>query len=314
MNNQFDTPILFLIFNRPEITKEVFNQIRLIKPKKLFIAADGPRKNNPYDADKCKETREIIQQVNWDCEIKTLFRDENLGCGVAVSSGITWFFEHVENGIILEDDCFPSLSFFKFCEELLLKFKDSNEIMLIGGNNFQNGIKRGPGSYYFSRLPHIWGWATWRRAWQYNRFNINDLGDSSQALLEGIFSEKRVINNYNRVFQRIKANKIDTWDYQWVFSIWIRNGIAITPNLNLVSNLGFRNSSTHDFLKDSFREIQIVNEMKFPLVHPPLLIDKQADIYTFDNILDINITRMIRIIKENNFLTVLIYTIKRLFK
>src|SRR3990170_3491351 len=148
MQSPFSTPVLFLIFNRPDTTQVVFDQLKKVKPKYLFVAGDGPRESVPGEHDKCEETRKIINQVDWDCEVKTLFRDKNLGCGLAVSSAITWFFSQVPEGIILEDDCYPDLSFFRYCEELLLKYRDVDEVKLIGGNNFQNGITRGSGSYY----------------------------------------------------------------------------------------------------------------------------------------------------------------------
>ena len=150
----FNTPILFLIFNRPDLTKQVFDKIREIKPLHLFIAADGPRGDKYEDQELCRKTKEIVSLIDWECEIKTLFRDENLGCGRAVSEAISWFFEHVEEGIILEDDCLPSSTFFNYCEILLEKYRWDNNIMHIGGTNFQNGIKRGNADYYFSKIPH----------------------------------------------------------------------------------------------------------------------------------------------------------------
>src|SRR5450759_4497034 len=126
MESKFETPVLFLIFNRSDTTQQVFNQIRQIKPKYLFVAADGPRLDRPVEIEKCLETKSIIQQIDWDCELKSLFSETNLGCRVGVSSAITWFFENVEQGIILEDDCLPDLSFFPYCENLLNKYKDDN--------------------------------------------------------------------------------------------------------------------------------------------------------------------------------------------
>jgi hypothetical protein len=161
-----NTPVLFLIFNRPNTTEQVFEAIAKAKPRCLFVAADGPRTDKEGEAEKCQAVRDIIKRVDWDCEVKTLFREQNLGCKEAVSSAITWFFEQVEEGIILEDDCLPSDSFFSFCAELLEKYRDDKRIMMISGDNFQDGIQRGDASYYFSSVPWIWGWATWRRAWR----------------------------------------------------------------------------------------------------------------------------------------------------
>ena len=160
--NMFNTPILFLIFNRPEVTFAVFEQIQKIQPKYLFIAADGPR--NYKENELCKATRDVVQKIDWDCELKTLFRNENLGCAKNVSSAIKWFFDHVEKGIILEDDCYPDLSFFSFCEELLNYYDNNDRIMAISGFNAQLGIKRTKHSYFFAEIPLVWGWATWRKA------------------------------------------------------------------------------------------------------------------------------------------------------
>ena len=171
--SSFITPVLFIIFNRVETTKRVFEAIRNVRPLKLYVAADGPRPGNDADKVNCDEVRKIIDDVDWPCEIKTLFQDQNLNCGRAPSTAITWFFEHEEEGIILEDDCLPSTSFFRFCHELLAYYRHDNRVMHIGGNNFLEGWQKDPDySYYFSRSGHIWGWATWRRAWQTFDFDM----------------------------------------------------------------------------------------------------------------------------------------------
>ena len=190
----FQTPILFLIFNRPDTTKLVFESIKRIKPAKLYIAADGARKHKVGEDLLCKETRSIIDLIDWECEIKTLLRTENLGCKIAVSSAIDWFFENEEQGIILEDDCLPNESFFNFCEQLLNQFKENKEIMHISGNNFQDGITRGDGSFYFSKYNHIWGWATWKRAWKlYNvKLEIEDKKEI-EIFIEKNFETKKIL-------------------------------------------------------------------------------------------------------------------------
>ena len=158
---EFNVPILLIVFNRLNTTQKVFEKIKEVKPKKFFIAADGPRKNKEGEKEKTGEVRKfILENIDWDCEVKTLFRDENLGCGKSVSGAITWFFENVEEGIIFEDDTVPDKSLFNFCEAMLNKYRLENEIKIIGGVNFQDGIKRGDASYYFTRICHIWGWAT----------------------------------------------------------------------------------------------------------------------------------------------------------
>ena len=183
----FQTPILFLIFNRPDTTKRVFESIRSIKPAKLYIAADGDRKDKVGEDLLCKDTRSIIDLIDWECEIKTLFRPENLGCKIAVSSAIDWFFENEEQGIILEDDCLPNESFYIYCETLLNYYAFNERIMHISGNNFQDGMMRGNGSYYFSNYNHIWGWASWKRAWK--AYNV-DLSFLTETLIEKQFDTK----------------------------------------------------------------------------------------------------------------------------
>lgn len=239
MPEYLNTPILFLIFNRPEYTKEVFNQIRQVKPTKFFVAADGPRKDRLGEIERCQKSRDIINQVDWKCEIFTLFREENLGCKIAVASAIDWFFSHVEEGIILEDDCVPDPSFFPFCQKLLEKYRENDRIMMITGTNYlflKHDIKE---TYFFSKYYVIWGWATWRRAWQLydiTMANWPKYRDSSQ--LNRIYLDNRLISWYNTMFQLAYENKIDTWDIQWWYSCIFNNGLCIVPKFNLISNIG----------------------------------------------------------------------------
>lgn len=240
------TPVLFLLFNRPEQTFRVFEEIRKAQPEKLFIAADGPREDKEGEAGNCEQARSIVNKIDWKCEVKTLFRDKNLGCRDAVSSAITWFFDNVEEGIILEDDCLPNQSFFKFCEELLERYRDNKTIMHIGGVNLQNGKKRGRASYYFSAYPHIWGWATWRRSWQL--YNINFYNDKSKAIIKNVnnvFHDIEQANFWNTLYSKTISHEIDTWDFQWQYTVWRHRGLAILPQSNLVSNIGFGENATH---------------------------------------------------------------------
>lgn len=311
MPSNFETPILFLIFNRPDTTQEVFNQIKLIKPKYLFVAADGARENKKGEIEKCVETRDIIKQIDWDCEVKTLFREVNLGCGLAVSSAITWFFKQVEYGIILEDDCMPCESFFLYCEELLIKYKDDSQVMMVGGTNFQNGNKIGDESYYFSRYPEVWGWASWSRAWKYYDYDLNELEDFSKKQLKNIFNDNHEREYWRNILTKVKKGEINTWDYQWYYSIWNNNGITITSNSNLVINLGFRNSSTHDFLRDSYRENDSYSKIALPLSHPPKIINEKADRNTYKNVYGRSLKRIFRIYRENTLNELFKYIKKR---
>lgn len=273
-----NTPILFLIFNRPDTTKLVFNKIREIKPRKLFIAADGPRKNIANEFELCQKTRSIIN-IDWDCEVNKLYRDENLGCGKAVKSAIDWFFNNVNQGIILEDDCLPNNSFFIFCEKLLEKYKNNKEIMIIGGNNFQQQ-KWGDSSYYFSAFSHIWGWATWKRVWDNYKFDVKELDiDNIEKVLQYYFNNKKTISYFKSIYKKMSSDKpIDTWDYQLTFSIWKNQGLSIIPNVNLVKNIGFDSRATHTRKK---RKKYIIKTEKFPqIVHPSTVtITTNPDLY-----------------------------------
>jgi hypothetical protein len=239
------TAVLFILFNRPDTTQLVFDEIRKAKPAKLFIAADGPRPNREDDAQKCEEARKIVEQIDWPCEVKTLFRPENLGCKMAVSSAIDWFFEHVEEGIILEDDCLPSPSFFYFCENMLDYHRHEQSVMHVSGvNPLNTGF--GEGSYYFTRIPHIWGWATWRRAWKRYDVHMSSYPDFvNQNRISDIFTEKEYQQYWLKIFQMAFEGQIDTWDYQWVYTLFNHHGLSIIPSQNLISNIGFDGNATH---------------------------------------------------------------------
>lgn len=272
-------PVLFLIFNRPDKTQIVFDRIRTAKPARLFIAADGPRENKPGETELCNQTRRIVLDgINWPCEIRTLFRDKNMGCDPAVSSAITWFFEQVEEGIILEDDCLPDLSFFPFCNELLEKYKGNEHVMMISGDNFQP-TRRGESSYYFSRYPHTWGWATWRRAW---RKYDPTMGNWPNLRRNGAFEKFLPPEIYQRVkktFDGAFSNKERTpWDVLWFFSCWGNSGLCALPNVNLVSNID--SGGTHMKVYDPFILLP-TESILFPLKHPvETSPDNEADRYT----------------------------------
>jgi len=253
MSNEFTPPaplqtaVLFLVFNRPDTTAQVFEAIRKARPPRLYVAADGPRANRDGEAERVARVREIVTAVDWPCEVKTLFREENLGCKYAVSGGITWFFEHEEQGIILEDDCLPSQSFFWFCERMLLIYADNNSIMHIGGYKPKH-IPEDGFSISFTRATHVWGWATWASQW--NRFYKADLeiSDNELNLLEEYeyFLDKRATKDRVEVLKNLFSKSIDTWDYQWNFWVRINSGLSIRPSVNLVKNIGHgHESATH---------------------------------------------------------------------
>lgn len=303
MHRELTVPILFMIFNRPDTTKGVFEAIRKAKPPKLFVAADGPRPNKPGEWEKCQKVREIATAVDWDCEVKTLFRDTNLGCKVGVSRAIDWFFQHVEEGIILEDDCLPTQSFFWFCQELLEKYRYDERVMMISGDNFQFGRKRTDYSYYFSRFTHIWGWASWRRAWKHFDVNMKlwpEIRDG--GWLNDWLGDKKSVEYWTQIFEKVYKGKIDTWDYQWTFSCWVQNGLSVLPNVNLVSNIGLGIESTHTHKHSPLANMPVL-PMGFPLKHPPfLLCDSKADSIVFKNICSSSfirrvINRLVRIVR-----------------
>jgi len=235
-----NTPVLFLIYNRPEYTEKVYESIRKVRPSKLFVHADGPKRDKQEDVELCERTREIVNNVDWDCEVKTLFRDENLGCKLSVSSGITWFFKNVDEGIILEDDCLPNKSFFLYCEKLLNRYRNHENIMMISGSNPATLIDI-DADYFFSHFYHIWGWATWKRAWEKFDIKISDW----LKFRNNDFLEKRFPNNANnrtfvkQMFDQIYGKKSSVWGVQWTYTCLVNNGYAILPKNNLISNIGF---------------------------------------------------------------------------
>lgn len=277
-DNPFFTPILLIIYNRPDHTRKVMEAIRRLEPRFLYITADGPNKNKPGDDEKCKLTREIALEVEWRSEVKKRFLETNLGCGKGVSSGITWFFEQVEEGIILEDDCIPEDSFFPYCAFLLNHFRNDTNIMHVGGRNNLTEERDIKESVYFSAYNHIWGWATWRRAWNLYDFNMSDLGCVTQTRrLNYYFKNKHIREYWKQELVELKNNPVDTWDYQWLYTIWKNKGLSVLPSGNLVQNIGFGEGATHTTI-DFSSEMASYTDLKFPLVLPRnKRIDYRAD-------------------------------------
>jgi hypothetical protein len=289
-------PVLFLIFSRPSTTELVFEEIRKAKPTKLFIAADGPRKNKPGEKEKCDAARAIISKVDWDCEVKTLFRDENLGCGPAISGGITWFFDHVEEGIILEDDTKPSPDFFRFCAEMLEYYRNDDRVMEISGSSLENKLTLNyKYSYFFSDWDHIWGWATWKRAWKYY--------DYSMTRYPEIMEKRLLINNYTSIYEQFfmehlmhrayyESDKVTWWDIQWGFARKINSGLVVVPTKNMVINLGFGGDATNTTDGSKFAKMKI-EKMEFPIKHPQFVIrDKMIDDEIFRQYLTTPLSRL----------------------
>lgn len=237
-----NTAVLFIVFNRPNVTLQVFEAIRQARPPRLYVAADGSRADRPEEDDMVSKVRAIAIDVDWPCEVKTLFNDKNLGCKHACSNAVTWFFEQEEQGIILEDDCLPSQSFFWFCENLLTRYKKNYDIWHISGATVHKNTNLHE-SYHFSAYPGMWGWATWANRWC--PFDVT-LESFSEDPIKKIDSKYIISKQYwSNIFYKTKLGKIDTWDYQWIFKIWANQGICITPNLNMISNIGFGEDATH---------------------------------------------------------------------
>jgi hypothetical protein len=290
------TPVVFLIFNRPDTTQKVFESIRNAKPPQLLVVADGHRQQKPGEAALCSATREVIEGVDWECEVLKNYSDINLGCAKRVASGLDWVFNTVEKAIILEDDCVPHPSFFPFCEELLDRYEDDERIMSITGTNFQFGRKRSEYSYYYSDFHYCWGWATWQRAWQYFDFDMKLWPQLQEgSFLKDKLSHRRAVKYWNDIFQRTSEGKINSWFYRWLFACWSQSGLTVMPEVNLVSNIGFSDvtaTNTKTAPENSLYANMSVEEMKFPLLYPPFMTPNiEADRLTQETRINPNLLR-----------------------
>ena len=275
------TPVAFIIFNRPDTTEKVFAEIARARPPKLLVIADGPRATRAGEAERCAATRAIIGRVDWPCKVVTNYSDVNLGCKNRVASGIDWVFEQVPEAIILEDDCLPHPTFFRFCEELLDRYRDDERISQIGGTNFQFGRNSAQASYYFSRYNHIWGWASWRRAWRnYDRNAAIWPKMRDERRLRTVVPKAGEQRFWSGVFEAVYRGRIDTWDFQWVLASWAQGMVSVIPEVNLVSNIGFGNNATHTH-GASIYAAMAVSPVAFPLRHPQIVLpDFEADART----------------------------------
>ncbi len=240
---KFDTPILLIAWRRPEHLKQVIDAVRKVSPKNVFVAVDGPREGDGFAEERklIEQTKIVIDnEIDWNCELKTLYQERNLGCKIGVSSAITWFFDHVEDGIILEDDCVPNVDFLRFASEMLVKYKDETKVMHIGGVNYLDLVR--PNEYYLSQYGHIWGWATWKKSWQKYQANITQ-AELKIAVLNIPFGEQR--EYWYNIFKGQIELIVDTWDYNWQYTIFLNNGCCIYPLNTMVENIGFDELATH---------------------------------------------------------------------
>lgn len=249
----------------------MFEAIRHARPPRLYVAADGPRASRPDEAARCEEVRRIASAVDWPCELHTLYRERNLGCKQGVSQGISWFFEHESEGIILEDDVLPVDSFFPYCEALLARYRDEPRVMAVSGCNLVGHRHASPTSYFFSRQNHVWGWASWRRAWRHYDARMRSWPQwSSNGGLMREFDGNACLADYWRaLFERMHRGEIDTWDYQWTFACWSNGGLTVLPAHNLTHNLGFDADATHTAKEPRHVRLNPAREIALPLSHPP---------------------------------------------
>lgn len=258
----FKTPILFAFFIREDTTIRVFEKITEIKPSKLYLSSDGAR--NTKEQIKIEKLRKkVLSMINWPCEVKIKFNDSNLGCGIAISSSLKWFFENENQGIILEDDCLPNTSFFSFCEDMLNKHKNNKTIWHISGANLFPSPDK-DFTYEYSVYPGIWGWATWADRWKYYDFNLTELKIANYKY----FSKKTIsIRYFRKIFSLLNKKKIDTWDFQWIFTIWKNDALAIIPKYNLVSNIGFGEKSSNTHYENDLRA-NLKTKETYTIKHP----------------------------------------------
>jgi hypothetical protein len=282
------TPVALIIFNRPDLTEQVFAAIARARPPKLLLIADGPRADRPDDGEKCAATRAVVERIDWDCDVLRNYSEVNLGCGRREASGMIWIFEQVEEAIVLEDDTLPDPSFFPFCEALLEKYRDDERVMHISGDNWLPDRKALPCSYTFSRYCLSWGWAGWRRAFRLYDPEIKlwpTVRDT--PWLADLLGDPRAVEHWQKIFDLTHAgmDNVDTWDYQWLFSIWLHHGLSILPDRNLISNLGFNREDAAHLTggADDRRNKAGTEEMLFPLTHPAGMVrDVEGDQLMFD--------------------------------
>ena len=274
-------PLLVIAFNRPDLLRVLLDRLRLVQPSRVFVAIDGARPTRDGEAQRVQECRDLVASIDWPCEISTQFQDRNLGCGLGVSTAISWFFTHVERGIILEDDIIPDPTFFPFCSELLERYEHDLRVFAISGCNFvpQDALDRPEQSYRFSQVPHIWGWATWRRSWIQHQLDI--AGWRSRLPIRTLWS--RVGHSipatayWTATFELLARKQVDTWDGQFVLASMVSQQLTATANTNLIENIGFGETATHT-VED--RHELTAGSMLLPTAPVPVVVDRKADEWT----------------------------------
>jgi hypothetical protein len=298
MSSLLRPPVLFAVFNRPDTTRRVFEAIRSARPRRLYVAADGPRTVD--EAARCDEVRRIATAVDWDCELKTMFRDRNLGCGKAISGALDWFFGEEREGIVLEDDCLPDPSFFRFCEELLDRYRDEPAVMAITGDCYYGAHSRPRQSYFFSRMVDTWGWASWSRAWRLNDRAMSRWPQlrASDWLLEVGDGRRDFKRYWTQMFDSVHSGRLNVWAYQWAYSCWLAGGVSILPSRNLVRHLGYGDQATHAAYGGWLERLPL-EAIDFPLAHPPTMErDLVADRWMFANLFPLRTEQYRRILRR----------------
>ncbi|NES85011.1 MAG: glycosyltransferase family 2 protein [Moorea sp. SIO2B7] len=296
------TPVAFIIFKRPDTTERVFEVIRQAKPPKLLVIADGPRADRPGEAEKCAAARAIIERVDWDCEVLENYSDVNMGCCQRVSSGIDWVFNTVEEAIILEDDCLPHPDFFPFCENLLERYRDDERVMMVSGTNFLGKWKSNSQSYHFSYYGGIWGWASWRRAWNYYDINMSLWSNPDiKNRIRDVLANKEHYKARKKSFEYTLQGKYDTWDYRWSFARLAQSGLSIVPAVNLISNIGFGEGATNTFSANSnLAKLETIT-LDWPINYNKFTaVDRDYDQLYFQNFIKNNkLNKLLSILKYN---------------
>lgn len=286
LKEKLATPVAFFIFKRPDTTEKVFEAIRQAKPMKLLVVADGPREDRIGESQKCSAVRAIIDRIDWDCEVLKNYSDVNLGCKNRVSSGLDWVFNTVEEAIILEDDCLPNSSFFRFCQDLLERYRNDERIMMISGTNYAGEWKSSTQSYHFSYYGGIWGWASWRRAWK-NYDVTMELWESQEIKnrIRDVLANEFHYKVREKQFEETFLGKIDTWDYQWSFSRLLQSGLSVVPSRNLVANIGFGEDSTHTSSTSSGVSEMLTYDFNFPIKYNKFTaVDRDYDQKLFERV------------------------------
>ncbi len=275
-------PVLVMAFNRPDHLAVLMDRLREVQPQRLYVAIDGPRADRECEAERVQACRDLVATVDWPCEVHSLFQESNLGCGMGVTTAISWFFDNEERGIILEDDIIPDPSFFPYCEELLARYEDDDHVFAISGCNFvpPSEQSRPDLPYRFSQVPHIWGWATWRRSWAKHRLDIE--GWQQRLPIRRLWSQvDHSIPStvyWTSTFELLARKEVDTWDGQLVLAAMAEDSWTATSNVNLIRNIGFDEQATHTVVDR--QDLQPIQAIAFPLAEVPVEQDRKADAWT----------------------------------